>query len=112
MPDKLQPQLATLAGQAPDGPEWLHEIKYDGYRLLASIEGGKVRLITRGGLDWTTKFPELASGGNTAALTFFAFDLLYRDGWDLSGAALEDRKAALAGIILPGSQGMLRYSDH
>ena len=60
IPDKLQPQLATLAGQAPDGPEWLHEIKYDGYRLLARIEGGKVRLITRGGLDWTAKFRSLA----------------------------------------------------
>src|SRR5689334_19851903 len=53
MPDKLLPQLATVTSQAPDGPEWLHEIKYDGYRLLARIEDGKVRLITRGGLDWT-----------------------------------------------------------
>ena len=61
MPDKLQPQLATLASQAPDGPEWLHEIKYDGYRLLARIEDGEVRLITRGGLDWTAKFPALAA---------------------------------------------------
>src|ERR1700757_2544611 len=60
MPDKLQPQLATVASQAPDGSEWLHEIKYDGYRLLARIEDGDVRLITRGGLDWTAKFPMLA----------------------------------------------------
>ncbi len=60
MPDKLKPQLATVASQAPDGPEWLHEIKYDGYRLLARIEDAEVRLITRGGLDWTAKFPSLA----------------------------------------------------
>jgi bifunctional non-homologous end joining protein LigD len=147
MPDKLQPQLATVANQAPDGPEWLHEIKYDGYRLLARIEDGDVRLITRGGLDWTAKFPALAdrlgqlpldsalidgelvhlepegttsfsslqdaiSGGKTDTLNFFAFDLLYRDGFDLTGAALEDRKAALSAIISPQSQGMLRYSDH
>jgi bifunctional non-homologous end joining protein LigD len=147
MPDKLQPQLATVANQAPDGPEWLHEIKYDGYRLLARIEDGNVRLITRGGLDWTAKFPALAdrlgqlpldsalidgelvhlepegttsfsslqdaiSGGKTDTLNFFAFDLLYRDGFDLTGAALEDRKAALSAIISPQSQGMLRYSDH
>jgi bifunctional non-homologous end joining protein LigD len=132
MPDNPRPQLATLVEKAPEGSDWLHEIKYDGHRLLASIERGKVRLITRGGLDWTAKFPELAqrlgelpvntalidgelvrlepdgtssfaglqdaiSSGNSAALTFFAFDLLYRDGWDLSGAALEYRKAALAG---------------
>ncbi len=147
MPDKLQPQLATLASQAPDGSEWLHEIKYDGYRLLARIEEGEVRLITRGGLDWTAKFPTLAhrlgelplnsalidgelvhlepggttsfsglqdaiSSGKTGALNFFAFDLLYRDGWDLTGAGLEDRKTALAEIIPPNQQGMLRYSDH
>ena len=53
-------KLATLVEAAPDGPEWLHEIKYDGYRLLARIEKGKARLITRNGLDWTTKFPALA----------------------------------------------------
>src|SRR5260221_353856 len=50
MPEKIAPQLATLVEEAPDGPEWLHEIKYDGYRLLAWIEDGKVRLITRNGL--------------------------------------------------------------
>src|SRR5215831_10099978 len=55
-----KPQLATVTDKAPEGDDWLHEIKYDGYRLLARIEGGKARLITRGGLDWTAKFPELA----------------------------------------------------
>ena len=59
-PTDLKPQLATVADKAPEGAEWLHEIKYDGYRLLARIEDGKVRLITRGGLDWTAKFPALA----------------------------------------------------
>src|SRR5439155_11925534 len=60
MPETITPQLATLVGKPPDGAEWLHEIKYDGYRLLARIERGKARLTTRGGLDWTTKFPTLA----------------------------------------------------
>jgi bifunctional non-homologous end joining protein LigD len=147
LPDALKPQLAALAEKAPEGPEWLHEIKYDGYRLLARLEGRKVRLITRGGLDWTAKFPALAgrlgelrldsalidgelvhlkpdgttsfaglqdaiSGGKTDTLTFLAFDLLHQDGWDLTGAALEDRKAALADIVPPDGQSMLRYSDH
>jgi len=142
-----KPQLATVTDKAPEGDDWLHEIKYDGYRLLARIEGGKARLITRGGLDWTAKFPELArqlgelpigaalidgelvrlqpdgttsfaalqdaiSGDRTQTLTFFAFDLLYQGGWDLTGAALEDRKAALAELIAPNAQGMLRYSEH
>ncbi|TMJ49317.1 MAG: DNA ligase D, partial [Alphaproteobacteria bacterium] len=114
---------------------------------FARIEHGKVRLITRNGLDWTAKFPELAQAfarlpvetalidgelvclasagttsfsdlqdaiatGKTGALNFFAFDLLYRDGWDLTGAGLEDRKAALSEIIPLQADGILRYSDH
>ena len=147
MPASLKPQLATAAVAAPEGDDWLHEIKYDGYRLIARIEQGATRLITRGGLDWTAKFPALAArlaalpvksaiidgelvslrpdgttsfgdlqdaiaAGRTEPLTFFAFDLVYRDGWDLGGAALEDRKAALAELIPPEAQGILRYSDH
>ena len=147
IPESIKPQLAALSDKAPEGDEWLHEIKYDGYRLLARIEDGAVRLITRGGLDWTAKFSELAhslgelpldsalidgelvhlepegttsfsglqdaiSSGKTGALNFFAFDLLYRDGWNLTDAALEDRKTALAEIISPQAQGILRYSDH
>jgi bifunctional non-homologous end joining protein LigD len=60
MPGGLRPQLATLTAAAPEGLEWVHEIKYDGYRLFARIEHGKIRLITRNGLDWTAKIPELA----------------------------------------------------
>ena len=147
MPVNLKPQFATPANAAPVGSDWLHEIKYDGYRLFARIEHGKVRLITRSGLDWTSKFHELAhafaqlpvdtalidgelvhlaldgttnfsglqdaiASGKTGALHFFAFDLLHRDGWDLTGASLEDRKAALADIVSPDAAGVLRYSDH
>ena len=50
--------LATLAKSPPTGDRWLHEIKFDGYRLQAHIEDGKVSLWTRGGLDWTKKFGE------------------------------------------------------
>src|SRR3984893_17744953 len=60
MPESIKPQLAALSDKAPEGDEWLHEIKYDGYRLLARIKDSAVRLITRGGLDWTAKFSELA----------------------------------------------------
>src|SRR5258707_2726599 len=147
MPGDITPQLATLGGKPPDGSEWLREIKYDGYRLLARMEKGKARLITRNGLDWTVKFPALARNmaalpvetalvdgelvalavdgttsfadlqdriatGHTDDLVFFAFDLLYRDGCDLTGAVLEDRKAVLAEIVPQGSAGMIRYSDH
>ena len=50
-------QLATLVDAPPEDEEWLHEIKYDGYRLLGSLSKGAVRLRTRNGLDWTPKFP-------------------------------------------------------
>ena len=56
MPAFLAPMLATLASTAPIGERWLHEIKFDGYRLQARIEAGRVKLFTRSGLDWTTKF--------------------------------------------------------
>ena len=54
-------QLATLVDAPPEGESWLHEIKFDGYRLLGFLRGGKVVLRTRNGLDWTSKFPTVAT---------------------------------------------------
>ncbi|AHE57012.1 DNA ligase D [Sphingomonas sanxanigenens] len=53
-------QLATLVDHVPSGNGWLHEMKYDGYRCLLAIGGGKARVFTRSGLDWTDKFSDLA----------------------------------------------------
>jgi len=55
-------QLATLVDGPPAGDEWLHEIKFDGYRLLAFVANGSVRLLTRNGKDWTTSFPAIVEG--------------------------------------------------
>ncbi|RIL00893.1 MAG: DNA ligase D [Proteobacteria bacterium] len=60
LPRRIAPQLATLADAAPDGDEWLHEIKFDGYRLLCRLEEGEAQLVTRAGNDWTDRFPGLA----------------------------------------------------
>ncbi|MFL6449065.1 MAG: DNA ligase D [Bryobacteraceae bacterium] len=54
-------QLATLVDTSPEGPQWLHEIKFDGYRLLGYVFGGESRLLTRNGKDWTNKFPSLSA---------------------------------------------------
>ena len=54
-------QLATLVDKAPQGREWIHEIKFDGYRLLGFVAGGAARLRTRNGNDWTHEFPSLLS---------------------------------------------------
>jgi bifunctional non-homologous end joining protein LigD len=60
-PRSPRPQLATLGKEVPEGDDWLHEIKHDGYRLLCSLREGRVRLLTRGGLDWAEKLSRLAS---------------------------------------------------
>src|SRR5579885_930454 len=60
LPGFVEPQLATLIAKAPDSARWIHEIKFDGYRIQARLEHGKVKLMTRKGLDWTDKFPTVA----------------------------------------------------
>ncbi|MBM7061908.1 DNA ligase D [Pseudomonas sp. UL073] len=59
LPSQLAPQLATLVDQPPGG-DWLYEIKFDGYRILARIADGEVRLFTRNGHDWTARLPRQA----------------------------------------------------
>jgi DNA ligase D-like protein (predicted ligase) len=61
LPSWIKPQLTKLVDQPPEGPEWLHEIKFDGYRLHARLDRGAVRLLTRTGLDWTHKYPAIAA---------------------------------------------------
>src|ERR1700758_1303170 len=59
-PAWIKPQLAKLVEKAPDGPDWLHEIKLDGYRMHARLDAGRVKIITRRGNDWTQKYPAIA----------------------------------------------------
>src|SRR6185312_11607391 len=56
LPDFVPPQLATRVAKPPEGKGWLHEIKFDGYRVLARIEDGKVSMLTRRGHDWSNRF--------------------------------------------------------
>jgi bifunctional non-homologous end joining protein LigD len=60
-PDEFKPQLAQLASEVPKGNAWLHELKFDGYRMLAFFKNGNVRLITRNGNDWSARFPKIIS---------------------------------------------------
>src|SRR5687768_6316770 len=59
------PQLATLVKAPPAGDRWLHEIKYDGYRIGCVIDKNGVRLISRNGKDWTHVFPSIAETAKT-----------------------------------------------
>lgn len=58
-PTTFRPQLAETAKVPPEGDDWIHEVKYDGYRLICIIASGMVRLLTRNGHDWTDRFPSL-----------------------------------------------------
>ena len=69
LPAKLPPQTATLAAAAPTSDQWLWEIKFDGYRLMARVDGPKVQLITRGGHDWSAKMPGLVDSIKGLGLT-------------------------------------------
>ncbi|MFA6044069.1 MAG: DNA ligase D [Phycisphaerales bacterium] len=147
LPTWLPPELCTLTDHAPTSDDWLHEIKFDGYRLLARKDGDQVTLLTRSGKDWTHKFAPLALaiaklGTKTAlidgeativtpdgrtsfqglqnaikvqqfrSLAFFAFDLLYLNGDDLTRVPLLRRKEALRACLPSTDGGLLRYSDH
>jgi bifunctional non-homologous end joining protein LigD len=57
LPRFVPPQLSQLVEKPPSGPQWVHEIKLDGYRMAARIDNGSVQLLTRTGLDWTAKYP-------------------------------------------------------
>src|SRR5712691_12195541 len=146
--------LATTITQPFDGPDWLFEIKWDGYRAVSFIEAGKLRLVSRNQNDLTGQYPELRTmpqfvnaqqdvldgevvaldeqgrpsfslmqqrtgfrpGGRRAAgnadvpVLYYAFDLLYLDGYDLRQLPLDERKKKLAAILVTGDS--LRYSDH
>jgi bifunctional non-homologous end joining protein LigD len=154
MPAALEPMLATLGNSVPSGSDWLYEVKWDGYRALCFVEGGKVRMVSRRGTKLDKQFAAVASAlaqsvkadtalidGEVVALdengnpsfqhlqnltgfgtkpalkgmappnlNFFAFDLLYLNGYDLRKAALIDRRQLLMSILLPSE--VVRYSEH
>src|SRR5215468_3804558 len=75
LPGWIKPQLSKLVDQPPDGTGWLHELKFDGYRMHARLDRGAVRLLTRTGLDWTSKYPAIA-----AAIASLPARQVYLDG--------------------------------
>ena len=59
LPRWIPPQLCQPVDKAPSGPQWLHEIKLDGFRMAARIDHGRAQLLTRTGLDWSDKYPSI-----------------------------------------------------
>jgi ATP-dependent DNA ligase len=85
LPTWVRPQLCKLVDVPPQGLEWLHEIKYDGYRMHARLDRRRVSLLTRIGLDWTHKYPFIA-----AALSVLPANQAYFDG-ELCGVRSDGR---------------------
>ncbi len=154
MPTAIHPMLAESIAEPFDGTDWLFEIKWDGYRAVAFIENGKVRLVSRNQNDLTARYPELkdmarmikaktaildgevvalddqgkasfslmqqrtgfrpggrrAVGNADVPVLYYAFDLLYLDGYDWRRVPLEERKRKLASVLVTGDG--VRYSDH
>ena len=147
LPDFIPPCLALLGVTAPDSADWIHEIKFDGYRMQARIDNGDDRLLTRKALDWTGKFAPIAEAletlpveqaildgeivsenddgvasfsqlqedlkeGRSKNFVYYVFDLLYRDGYDLTTVPLETRKQALADLLEGSDLRQIRLSEH
>ena len=146
MPKHIDVELATLVKQVPEGERWLHEVKFDGYRIVGRIHAGQVRLISRNDNDWTDRFSGVADAlkqldvesavldgevvvqradgttdfqalqnyvkrGKAAPLEYFAFDLLYLNGYDLRRCKLENRKELLFAVV-PERDPAIHYTDH
>jgi bifunctional non-homologous end joining protein LigD len=147
LPTFVEPELCTLVDEAPRGDDWIHEIKFDGYRIVARLEAGRVRLMSRNGKDWTARFRSIADAvarlpatravldgevcvvghdgltsfqslqnalGREEArnLTYFLFDLVYLDGFDLAAVPLLERKKLLAWLLAKKRSDELVFSDH
>ena len=104
LPEFVEPQLARRYERPPQGTDWVHEIKLDGYRLLARKAGPDVRLLTRHGLDWTARFPGIAR-----AVAGLALDQALLDGE--AAVLLEGGRTSFADLqaALKHGQGEISY---
>ena len=75
MPDRpFQPCIPSRATKVPTGPDWLHEIKHDGYRMLIQREGDRVRLFTRNGHDWSDRYPLIVAAARKLRTASYVID--------------------------------------
>jgi len=100
----FEPQLAQLATQPPAGEDWLHELKWDGYRLLAVIHGGSARLWSRNAIEWTEKLPDIV-----AALEQLGLDQAALDGELIAGNGAHQDFGLLQSTLSGQKQARLSY---
>ena len=73
-PKWIKPQLTRLVHEAPVGNDWVHEIKYDGYRMHARIDGRDIKLLTRTGLDWSHRYRRTIEALGALLLGYYTED--------------------------------------
>ncbi len=100
----FEPQLAQLATQPPASEDWLHELKWDGYRLVAVIRGGSVRLWSRNAIEWTEKLPDIV-----AALERLGLDQAALDGELIAGSGAHQDFGLLQSTLSGQAQARLSY---
>ena len=89
LPDFVEPCLATLEAKPPKGRGWVHEIKFDGYRVQAQLAEGRARLFTRNGYDWTPRFARIAAALRMLPVNKIVLDgevVVFKDGLPNFGA--------------------------
>jgi bifunctional non-homologous end joining protein LigD len=103
--ERLAPQLATLVDAAPEGDEWLHETKFDGYRMICAIDGGRATLKSRNDIEWTRRFAEIAEAAARLPVKQAVLDgeVVSLDAHGLSSFQ------ALQNVLRDGRTGQLVY---
>ncbi|WP_049417382.1 DNA ligase D [Stenotrophomonas maltophilia] len=101
----FEPQLAKLGETPPQGDQWVHEIKWDGYRILATVADGAVRLWSRNALEWTDKIPEIRDAVAALGLTSAALD-----GELIAGSGTKEDFNLLQATLSGERQGALSYA--
>lgn len=101
----FEPQLARLGEAPPQGAQWVHEIKWDGYRILATVDAGDVRLWSRNALEWTAKLPEIRDAIERLGLRSAALD-----GELIAGAGTKEDFNLLQATLSGERQGALAYA--
>lgn len=101
----FEPQLAKLGEAPPQGDQWVHEIKWDGYRILATVADGAVRLWSRNALEWTDKIPEIRDAVAALGLTSAALD-----GELIAGSGTKEDFNLLQATLSGERQGTLAYA--
>src|SRR2546423_2290112 len=95
---KFQPCIPTRGIKVPSGPEWFHEVKHDGYRLIVQRDGKRVRLLTRRGYDWSDRYPLITQAALRLRKTSFVIDgeavVLGTDGISVFEALQEGKRNA------------------